>query len=201
MSYPSSEALTFGPQSTFLSSATPPQYGCHCHPMGSLEKLPLLHAVLDRTAGSFIGRVFTLVYQIAIALSVILLPMAILEGMVTILECIDCIGFLLVCCVEVLLPSLNRLFWGEVGHMPPACCDRSSAAFAPRSFSSGKASWTLRLNTTKLTNFHHCATRFIGRCSPVRPATSVHLQVTKLVFPRGGKEACSGVSTGKQKRA
>ncbi len=136
MSSPSSEDLTFGPRSTSLTSASPPEHGCQCHPVGNLERLPLLHAVLDRAAGSSIGRAFALLCQIAIMLSVILLPKIILQKAVTILECIDCIGFLLICCIEVLLPSLNRLIWGNVGHVPQACCDRSRATIAPRRRSS-----------------------------------------------------------------
>lgn len=136
MSSPSSEDLAFGPGSTSLSSASPPEHGCHCHPMGNLERLPLLHAVLDRAAGSFIGRAFALLCQIAVSLSAILLPTIILQKAVTIFECIDCIGFLLICCIEVLLPSFNRLIWGDVGHIPQICCDRSRATIAPRRRSS-----------------------------------------------------------------
>lgn len=136
MSSLSSEDLTFGPRSTSRSSASPLGTGCHCHPVGNLERLPLLHAVLDRAAGSFIGRAFTPLCKIAISLSVILLPTIILQKAVTILECIDCIGFLLVCCIEVLLPSLNRLIWADAGHIPQACRNRSRATIAPRRRSS-----------------------------------------------------------------
>ena len=121
MSSPSIESLTFGPRSTFLLNASPPQYGCHCHPMGNIERLPLLHAILDRTAGSFVGHVLTLDCQILISLSAILLPTALLRCIIPILECIDCMGFLIVCCIEVLLPSLNRLIWGDMGPLPAEC--------------------------------------------------------------------------------
>lgn len=136
MSSPSSEDLAFGPRTTSLLRSSPPEQECHCHPVGNLERLPLLRAVLDRAAGSLIGRAFTLQCQIAISLAAILLPTIILQKAVTILECIDCIGFLLICCIEVLLPSWNRLIWGDAGHIPQACCDRSRATIAPQRRSS-----------------------------------------------------------------
>lgn len=138
MSCPSCEVLYFVPDPIFPSSAPPSYYGCRCFPMGDLERLPLLHAILDRTARSFVGRVLRLVFQIAISLSVILLPTAILQILVTTLECIDRIGFLLVCCVEVYLPSLNGLCWGDIQYIPPACRDKFSSPLKLQgSFSSG----------------------------------------------------------------
>lgn len=136
MSSPSSEDLAFGPRKASRSRSSPPEHEWHCHPVGILERLPLLRAVLDRAAGSFIGRAFTFQCQIAISLAAILLPTIILQKAVTILECIDCIGFLLICCIEVLLPSWNRLIWGDVGHIPQACCDKPKATIAPRRRSS-----------------------------------------------------------------
>jgi hypothetical protein len=196
MSSPSSEDLTFGPRTTSLSSASPPEHECLCHPMGNLERLPLLHAVLDRAAGSFIGRAFTLIFQIAISLSVILLPTIILQKTVTILECIDCIGFLLICCIEVILPSLNRLIWGDVGHIPQACCDRSRAMIAPRRRSSFGmvmvyvvAGFDIRLILVSVT-------RFISRSNPACPATSVHFQIEKMVSARCREEAVNRASSG-----
>ena len=132
MSSFSSEILTPKPKSTVRSCAPLPQYGCHCHPTTSLERLPLLHAVLDRTAGSFVGQVFALICQIMVSLSSILLPATFIQRLMTVLECFDCIGFFLICCVEVLLPSLNTLIWGCNGCMSPACCDGASAALRPR---------------------------------------------------------------------
>ena len=83
--------------------------------MTSLERPPLLHAVLDRTAGSFVGQVFILIYQIIVSLSSILLPATVVQRLMAVLERFDCIGFFLVCCIEVLLPSLNTLIWGCTG--------------------------------------------------------------------------------------
>ena len=144
-----SEILTPKPKSTVRSCTALPQYGCHCHPMTSLKRLPLLHAVLDRTAGSFIGQVFALICQIMVSLSSILLPTTIVQRLMTVLECFDCIGFFLVCCNEVLLPSLNTLIWGCTGCMPPARCDRASVALRPQRSSSGTAPRNLSLGTIR----------------------------------------------------
>lgn len=132
MDTPGSDEVALGRWSIIPMSLQQPQYGCHCHPMGSLEKLPLMHAILDRTANKFFGRFLTVLSQIVISLSTSLLPQWILEKLTVVLECLDCIGFLLVCCVEVLFPSLNRLIWGRVGERPSACCDRSNAALCSR---------------------------------------------------------------------
>ena len=116
------------------------EYSCTCNPMGSLEKLPLLHAIIDRPRGSFIGRVLTISCQIIISLSIVLLPKRILERIVTVLQCFDCIGFLLIFCVEALFPALNRLIWGEVWQRPSAICERSCAFSASRRRSSASKS-------------------------------------------------------------
>lgn len=130
----------FSRSDSFRHSKCPSkQFGCQCNLISGVECFPLLRAVLDRCAGSFLGYVFALVCRVLVSASAVL-PESSCSRLVLLMQCLDCFAFIFVCCVEIVFPNLNRVSWGGVREMPLACyADSAVVDDAPRTqFSSGE---------------------------------------------------------------
>ena len=121
----------FSPNSTSIRTLPLPQNICESCSLGKLGRLPLLHLVLDRLHGTFLGYVSVLYCRVFISASA-LLPDSIYGRSLALLESLDSTAFLLVCCIEIAFPRLNLLIWGEVMRMPPKCCEHVATIVTPR---------------------------------------------------------------------
>ena len=120
----------FSPNSTSIRTLPLPRNICQSCSLGKLGRLPL-HLGLDRLHGTFLGYVTVLYCSVVVSASA-LTPDNIYSRSFALLESLDCIAFLLVCCIEIAFPSLSLLIWGEVMRMPPKCCEHVATFVMPR---------------------------------------------------------------------
>ena len=121
----------FSPNSASIRMLPLPRNICQSCSLGKLGRLPLLDLVLDRLHGTFLGYVSVLCCRVVVSASA-LMPDNIYSRSFALLESLDCIAFLLVCCIEIAFPSLSLLIWGEVMRMPPKCCEHVATFVMPR---------------------------------------------------------------------